>query len=84
MIVVHIFQDRKGNLWFSTLRGLNRFDPETHTFIRYLHDPGNPASLSDDNVTMTYEDRAGRFWVATNNGLNLMDRAPRNVYPLSA
>ena len=72
--LVHIYQDRKGNLWFSTLRGLNRFDPRTHTFIRYLHDPGNSASLSDDNVTMTYEDRAGRFWVATNNGLNLMDR----------
>ena len=73
--VVHIFQDQKGNLWFSTLRGLNRFDPKTHTFIRYLHDPRNPASLSDDYVSMTYEDRAGRFWVATNNGLNLMDRA---------
>jgi PAS domain S-box-containing protein len=72
--LVHIYQDRKGNLWFSTLRGLNRFDPRTHTFIRYLHDPGNSVSLSDDNVTMTYEDRAGRFWVATNNGLNLMDR----------
>ena len=72
--LVHIYQDRKGNLWFSTLRGLNRFDPRTHTFIRYLHDPGNSVSLSDDNVTMTYEDRGGRFWVATNNGLNLMDR----------
>jgi PAS domain S-box-containing protein len=72
--LVHIYQDRKGKLWFSTLRGLNRFDATTHTFIRYLHDPGNSASLSDDNVTMTYEDRAGRFWVATNNGLNLMDR----------
>jgi ligand-binding sensor domain-containing protein/signal transduction histidine kinase len=72
--LLHIYQDRKGNLWFSTLRGLNRFDPTTHTFIRYLHDPGNSASLTDDNVWMTYEDRAGRFWVATNNGLNLMDR----------
>lgn len=72
--LVHVYQDRRGNLWFSTLRGLNRFDPKTHTFIRYLHDPGNPASLSDNYVTMTYEDRAGRFWVATNNGLNLMDR----------
>src|SRR5208337_5407671 len=74
-IVVHILQDRNGNLWFSTLRGLNRFDPKTHRFSRYLHDPRNPASLSDDLVWMTHEDRAGNFWVATNNGLNLMDRA---------
>ncbi len=72
--LVRIYQDRGGNLWFSTLRGLNRFDSRTHTFIRYLHDPRSPSSLSDDNVMMTYEDRAGRFWVATNNGLNLMDR----------
>lgn len=73
--VVQIFQDRKGNLWLSTLHGLDRFDPKTRTFIRYLHDPGNPASLSDDSLAKTYEDRAGRFWVATNNGLSLMDRA---------
>ena len=72
--LVHIYQDRSGNLWFSTFRGLNRFDSKTRTFIRYLHDPRNPSSLSDDNVRMTYEDRAGRFWVATNDGLNLMDR----------
>jgi ligand-binding sensor domain-containing protein len=61
-------------MWISTARGLNRFDPQTHTFIRYLHDPKNPATLSDDYVVGTYEDRAGRFWVTTNNGLNLMDR----------
>jgi len=73
--VTYIFQDRKGNLWFSTLHGLDRFDPKTRTFIRYLHDPGNPTSLSDDSVAKAYEDRAGRFWVATNDGLNLMDRA---------
>ena len=79
--VEHIFQDRAGNLWISTLRGLNRFDPKTRTFIRYFHDPGNPASLSDDRVAMTHEDRAGRFWVATSNGLNLMDRAHATFTP---
>ena len=73
--MVNIFQDRAGEIWLSTLGGLNRFDPQTHTFVRYVHDPRNPTSLSDDYVTMTYEDRAGRFWVVTNNGLNLMDRA---------
>jgi ligand-binding sensor domain-containing protein/signal transduction histidine kinase len=71
---IRIYQDRRGNLWFSTSDGLTSFDPRTHTSIRYLHNPVNAASLSDENVTMMYEDRAGRFWVATNNGLNLMDR----------
>jgi ligand-binding sensor domain-containing protein/signal transduction histidine kinase len=71
---IQIYQDRRGHLWFSTSRGLTSFDPRTQTSIRYLHNPANAASLSDDNVTMMYEDRAGRFWVATNNGLNLMDR----------
>jgi ligand-binding sensor domain-containing protein len=71
---IKIYQDRRGNLWFSTSHGLTSFDSKTHSSIRYLHNPANAASLSDDHVTMTYEDRAGRFWVATNNGLNLMDR----------
>jgi ligand-binding sensor domain-containing protein len=71
---IQIYQDRRGNLWFSTSHGLTSSDPRTHTSIRYLHNPADAASLSDGNVTMMHEDRAGRFWVATNNGLNVMDR----------
>ena len=70
-----IYQDRAGNVWISTLRGLDRFDAKKHTFIRYVHDPIYPASLSGDNVTVAHEDRQGRFWVATTDGLNLMDCA---------
>jgi signal transduction histidine kinase/ligand-binding sensor domain-containing protein len=69
-----IFQDRHGDLWVGTFRGLNRFDRKTQTFRRYLHDARDSATLSDDYVTAITEDRAGRFWVATNNGLNVMDR----------
>src|ERR1700733_11827596 len=71
---IQIYQDRRGNLWFSTSHGSTSSDPRTHTSIRYLHNPADAASLSDGNVTMMHEDRAGRFWVATNNGLNVMDR----------
>ncbi|MBK8901293.1 MAG: response regulator [Anaerolineaceae bacterium] len=74
-VVNHIFQDQAGSMWLSTLVGLNRFDPHTHTFIHYLHDPENPNSLSDNYLVQAHEDRAGRFWVVTNYGLNLMDRA---------
>jgi ligand-binding sensor domain-containing protein len=49
--ILNVYQDRKGNLWFSTMRGLNRFDPKNRIFIRYLHDPSNAASLSDDYST---------------------------------
>lgn len=71
---IQIYRDRRGNLWFSTSDGLRSLDPITHTSIRYLHNPVNAASISDDIVTIMYEDRAGRFWLATNDGLNLMDR----------
>ena len=73
--MTHIFQDRAGAMWLSTPFGLNRFDSRTHKFVRYLHDPRKPNSLSDSSVLETYEDREGRFWVATNTGLDLMDRA---------
>jgi len=81
-----LYEDRAGTLWVGAggwispvnpagLGGLNRFDPETDTFVRYLHDPGNPATLMDDRVGALFEDTRGTFWVGTvGNVLHQMDR----------
>ncbi|MCP4696386.1 MAG: response regulator, partial [Gammaproteobacteria bacterium] len=70
-----LYKDRSGNLWVGTWgSGLNRFIPETETFIRYQHDPQNPQSLSHDSIWSIYEDQAGILWIGTRGGgLNSFD-----------
>ncbi|GAB3528235.1 sensor histidine kinase [Pontibacter brevis] len=79
-----IYQDRQGTIWVGTGSpweskpeegGLNRFDPETGTFERFLHDPKNPETLAYNWVRAIYEDSRGTFWVGTfGDGLHQMDR----------
>jgi signal transduction histidine kinase/DNA-binding NarL/FixJ family response regulator len=67
-------QDAQGKLWVSTLfGGLNRFDPSSQEFERFLHDPANPSSLGHVTVLCTFEDSQGRMWVCTYGGLDLYD-----------
>lgn len=69
-----IGQDRYGFLWFGVQGGLARYDGHSTTI--YRHDPNDPHSISDHNVTAWYEDRQGNVWVGTNTGgLNRFDRA---------
>ena len=47
----------------------------TPRFISYLHRPGDPDSLSHNDVNVIFEDRTGTLWLGTNGGgLNLFDR----------
>jgi signal transduction histidine kinase/ligand-binding sensor domain-containing protein/CheY-like chemotaxis protein len=67
--------DQSGVLWIGTWGGgLNQYDREMDTFIRYRHDPENPFSLSHDIVRALYEDRNGTIWVGTMAGLSKLDR----------
>ena len=58
-IIYRVMEDRKGNLWVTTVGGgLNRFDRATEKFFHYRHDPQDPNSLSSDEVMPIYEDQA--------------------------
>ena len=82
-----IYEDRQKEIWVgcgdpsdedckSDCGGLNRFDPLTGKFTRYIHDPADPNSLADNRVRAVLEDSRGNFWIGTagKDGLYLMNR----------
>lgn len=73
-ITSDLYVDHLGMLWIGTYRnGLNRLNPASKQFTRYVHDPANPNSLSDDEVTAIVQDQSGILWIGTNAGLNRFD-----------
>jgi len=83
-VVRSLYEDKAGVLWVGTgiafdtktkRGGLNRFNKETGTFTRYMHDPNNPQSLISNKVRAMFEDSKGNFWVGTDgDGLHIMNR----------
>ena len=71
--------DTRGQLWLATRQhGLNRYDPEEQSFVRY-HGPGSPASgptpVSVQNDL--FEDSRGALWAAGSDGLFRLDAERR-------
>jgi ligand-binding sensor domain-containing protein/two-component sensor histidine kinase len=79
-----ILEDSEETLWLWGISGLTRVTRQggSRTF---LHQPGNPHSLSHDRVVRVEEDKKGNLWVATfGGGLNRLDRRTETFhrYPL--
>lgn len=67
-------EDRKGNIWVSTVDGLFRIDPEDSSSRRY----GLEAGLPHTTVNSVLEDDDGYLWVGTQNGLSRFDPEEEN------
>lgn len=72
-----IHEDAQGNIWVGTETGglnkvvINEQDTVRKiTFKRYLHEPGNLESLSDNRVYSICNDDNGTLWVGTAMGLD--------------
>ncbi len=53
--------------------GLIRYNPQTHENIRYLNRPGDPQSLSHNQVNVILPETDSTLWVGTEQGLNLLN-----------
>lgn len=67
--VFDITQDKRGNMWFATYNGLNRYDG--YNFTVYQYDEQNPYSIGSDIIRTCTTDKKGRVWIGTNEGLSL-------------
>ncbi len=68
-----IKQDARGRIWLGGESGLHSYEPETHHFEVYKHDPGDPQSLSDNRVNSVHPGRSSEIWAGTQNGLDRLD-----------
>jgi ligand-binding sensor domain-containing protein/signal transduction histidine kinase len=80
--VSYIVQDDQGFMWFATQYGLNRYDG--YNFKLFVHDPGNPNSLSGVYISSLFKDREGALWVGCDQFLDKFDRATETFtrYPV--
>ncbi|MFD1139627.1 two-component regulator propeller domain-containing protein [Larkinella insperata] len=69
--IMAITEDQQGTLWLGTDNGLDRFNPDSRTFVHYPPQPGKPGGLSNGVIRDVLVDRTGQLWVATfGGGLN--------------
>lgn len=66
--VFDIDQDKKGNMWFATYNGVNKYDG--YAFTVYQHDEKNQKSIANDITRTIKVDKQGRVWVGTHEGLS--------------
>jgi len=65
-----IIQARDGSIWIATMGGLNRFNPETNTFLALKEENGLPSNV----IYGIAEDLQNNLWVASSNGITKIDQ----------
>jgi signal transduction histidine kinase len=70
--------DNQGYLWIKDNdKGIIRFNPRTEQAHRFKHEPGQPGSISQNNVRSFFQDDSGIIWMGSNAGINKYDRFKR-------
>lgn len=69
--VFSINQDKRGNMWFATYDGVNKYDG--YAFTIYQHDASDPHSIANDIARIITVDSQGQIWIGTRDGLSYYD-----------
>ncbi len=60
-----IIEDNTGAIWIGTFFGLNRYDPESGLWKKYISNDNIPYALSHNSVFALLKDIQGTVWVGT-------------------
>jgi len=67
--IITLFEDSRGNIWVGTWGGgLNKFNPNTEKFTRFLYEKSSDKGLCDNIVWAINEDDSGDIWIGTQRG----------------
>ena len=66
-------------LWFATDSGLFRKDIKNASILKYINEPGNSNSLSNNTVYDIDKDKQGDLWLSTNGGLNRFNPITKKI-----
>lgn len=73
--VVSLYLGPDRILWAGTYRGISQLNLHRQNFMRFLANPGDPASLSHPEVRAFCDASSGLLWVGSDGGgLNVFDR----------
>jgi len=77
-----LLTDSKNNVWVGYWGfGVARINPVTGKYHTWIKEPGNPKSISHNDVWVIKEDRFGRIWIGTlGGGLNLYEDKENGIY----
>ncbi|MDP4148730.1 MAG: two-component regulator propeller domain-containing protein [Bacteroidota bacterium] len=86
-----ITEDRDGNIWLGTDKGISVFNPHQQYFYSISHQKNNPSSLPEKEITSFLQTRIGTLYVGTwGGGFSLYDSSlkfketiiPKGVFEL--
>ncbi|HQV30653.1 MAG TPA: two-component regulator propeller domain-containing protein [Calditrichia bacterium] len=66
-MVLAMFEDRDGNMWVATNKGIAKWARWGKGFVQIRHDSEDPNSLGNAEVTGLTEDQHGNLWISTLN-----------------
>lgn len=67
MQIREFVEDRKGNIWFGTFDGLQKYDPQTGTYS-LISQEQRPGGLSHSSIFSLYQDVQGTIWIGSYYG----------------
>ena len=77
--ITAILASAKGTVWIGSDEGLFALEPATGKIVRHVNVAGDPATISDDHISVLFEDKDQSLWIGTSSGLNRREPGGRIV-----